>query len=1531
MDSIKERAHDRIWDAYHGELGAPFMRDTQKRIHWICGMVSGKRVLDVGCSSGVAPILLAREGATVVGVDSDATSIKEATTHLAEETSIVQQRVEFLEADFLTLNPEQYEPFDTIVMTDVLEHLVKPTEMLAKAVEFLMPGGRIIVTVPFGINDLSDHKRTFYLTEPYNLVAEFFDVNSVELLGRWIGFVATKPVAGAASKRTSIPNQEVAALEYAFFSVERSIRDSLSSQRTEIRSLEESEKNANDASKKLQNEIDNLQLSLNESEQRERDLAEAQSLLQVANTELSQIQNLLLEREKSLVQSEALLEALTLELADAREAFAVREAELVADAHNLMEQFRRKSSARMQDLEKKYKIALDNVDATSRKNKQLTAVVGRLENQKTLAERRAEETKKTLSFQLGYALIQATKSWRGLTRFPREAFRIHKESQLRQETKLRKILPKKKTDPASTAPLRKRSQLIAPIGRRLRIAGVMDEFTFHSYEPECDLLQLHPEDWQQQLERFKPDMLFIESAWKGLDGLWQTKISNAAPEILGAIAWCRAAEIPTLFWNKEDPVHFGTFIPIAKEVDYVFTTDIDCVPKYKHHVGHAGVYLLPFAAQPRAHNPIELYSRRDAFNFAGSYYLRYPERQRDFAALIDAVQKFHPVEIYDRNFDNPHPHYTFPDEYTPMILGKLPFTEIDRAYKGYRYGINMNTIKQSQTMFARRVFELLASNTLVVSNYSRGVRLLFGDLVASSDDGEHLKKWLKGVCENETAYRKLRLLGLRKVMNEHTYAHRLSYICEKIGAQPTPNTSPVLLVAVASTDQELAQLMANFERQSYPQKRLLVVSAEQKQNLSQQGIEIFSSAEECMEIIRQLPSGALIGVMHPADYYGPQYLTDLYLASTYSNASVFGKLTRYVAEGETLSLHDDGRQYRPALSLLARRSLSRLSALSPEWIARTLSAPGDALFSLENMLVIDEFHYIEDGFCLSASQHAEVDDLILADQGVSFSDLKTQTVEGAVTQAVRNQTESSLPQIDATALYKLFSQVNGVKLSLKGRRLNVLSSLPTDRHVYVYARKTFNRDELNFVLNSQFKLECAGDLHVKTVFEFQDEDGKKISHQMNPIGSKHSLAIPPNCRSVRFGLRLEGAGQLNVDKLILGSQAERPAAIICRSPYLVLTKQYPSYDDLYRYGFLHSRVRAYKDEGLMVDVFRMANDSSGYSEFEGIDVATGDADLLDATLATGQIKHVLVHLMDENMWQVLSRHIDKIRVTVWVHGAEIQVWQRRAFEFERMDEHEIERQKRLSDKRRTFWRGILKTPHPNIHFVIVSQAFADEVFGDLEMDLPKQKYSIIHNYVDEGVFPYVEKSPSMRTKVLSIRPFASRKYANDLSVKAILELSRRQCFGEMEFCIVGDGDLFEQIVEPLRAFDNVKLEKRFLRHQEVSALHREYGIFLTPTRMDAQGLSRDEAMSSGLVPVTTAIAAVPEFVDNECGRMVAPEDYVGLANAIEELVQDAELFTALSEAATKRVRWQSGFTATIRREMQLIEAGGTEEAESTRQ
>ena len=1067
--------------------------------------------------------------------------------------------------------------------------------------------------------------------------------------------------------------------------------------------------------------------------------------------------------------------------------------------------------------------------------------------------------------------------------------------------------------------------------RQLRVAAIMDEFTRGCYEPEAQLLHLHPDDVIAQLEAFRPQLFFIESAWKGVNDVWKLKVSNRAAELMLAVAWCRLHQVPVIFWNKEDPVHFSTFLPVAAAADYVFTTDVDCVPRYKQALGHDQVSLLPFAAQTQQHNPLELFDRKDAFNFAGSYYLRYPERQRDFAALIDTVKQFRPVDIYDRNHENPHPHYQFPVQYQPMILGSLPFEQIDKAYKGYRYGINMNTIKQSQTMFARRVFELLASNTVVVSNFSRGVRTMFGDLVICSDEAGQLQRRLQDICTDETRYRKFRLLGLRKVMQQHTYRHRLAYIASKVMALDLQSSTEQLVVLACTEDPaRLQRICEAFGRQHYADKTLLVVSAGIQRMPAYPDVRFVSQASEIMPLLQQLQAKQLV-FFSDADYYGPHYLTDLQLATRYSAASAVGKASYYQASGSSVLLQADGSQYRNVAQLHCRRALLPVHRVESALLQQFCQQPEQATLTLPDMLSIDEFHYCADAGQLPepAQCSALTDDLSLPFQGTDLVSMLLPQAEQLPAATEQHKLSFNAGELVTTLTAGQLHQLlpvkiaDGLQLSLQDEGLQISIEQSADSFQYLYFNRKFSREALNLLNNSQFQLlvgGCSGD--VRTVFDYWSADNKKLAHSINrDPGEKHTLAIPADCKTVRFGLRLQGNCQLQLRELVIGAVPELPAAVMGAYRSLVLTKQYPAYDDLYRYGFLHSRVRAYREQGLGVDVFRLGQaEEIGYREFENVDVASGPDFLLDATLANGQYQHVLVHLLDKKMWQVLKKHLAHIKVTVWVHGAEIQVWQRREYEFERLPAAEIERQKKLSAQRVRLWQEVLQTDSPNLQLVFVSQYFADESFDDIGVRLTPERYHIIHNFIDGDIFRYQPKPAAQRCKILSIRPYASRKYANDLTVAAILQLSTQPFFTELEFCLVGDGELFDELTAPLRPFSNVRLHKGFLNHAEIAALHQQYGVFLTPTRMDSQGVSRDEAMASGLVPITTAVAAIPEFVDHHCGFVVPAEDAIAMADAISQLYQQPELFLQLSAAAAQRVRAQSGFEQTIVKETKLIQA-----------
>ena len=180
------------------------------------------------------------------------------------------------------------------------------------------------------------------------------------------------------------------------------------------------------------------------------------------------------------------------------------------------------------------------------------------------------------------------------------------------------------------------------------------------------------------------------------------------------------------------------------------------------------------------------------------------------------------------------------------------------------------------------------------------------------------------------------------------------------------------------------------------------------------------------------------------------------------------------------------------------------------------------------------------------------------------------------------------------------------------------------------------------------------------------------------------------------------------------------------------------------------------------------------------------------------------------------------------------------------------------------------------------------------------------------------KNEEQRKKILSIRPYASRTYANDLSVETILQLSKKSWFNELEIKIIGDGLLFDETLEPLKKFENVKIERGFLTQEDIAKLHKHYGIFLVPSRMDTQGVSRDEAMSSGLVPITNEVAAIPEFVDESCGILAPSDDFLVMAEGIEKLYNKPEMFLQMSENAAKRVRTQTSPEYTIQKEIELI-------------
>lgn len=1233
----------------------------------------------------------------------------------------------------------------------------------------------------------------------------------------------------------------------------------------------------------------------------------------------------------------------TQRMASIREQFAVLESALVAmgcrsTGHDCIE-----VEDRLRDRDEEVRRLLAKLDEQLRYRRRINAILEKERKKYRTASKDAEVLRNSFAFRLGSLLLGAARSPKRMLMLPYDGFALVREAWPRIANRLRHGAPRESADSQpdlgpdialagkdadwmtesvnGAEPIQRLSPgtEVAPLLpddlTTLRIATVMDEFSFNAFSHCGDLRQIGAGQWRREIEEFAPNLLLVESAWKGRDESWARKVYPLSREMVEMVAWCRERRIPTVFWNKEDPVHLSVFMRTARQFDFVFTTDIDCVRAYKAALGHEQVYWLPFACQPAEHNPIEEYQRKDGFCFAGSFYAKYPERQRDFATIVESMSKLRPVDIYDRNAGKDDPALAFPEMYDQMIQGSLPYDQISLAYKGYRYGININTVKQSQSMFARRAFDLLASNTVTVSNFSRGLRMLLGDLVISSDDGAQLAERVRPLLDDDLAYRRFRLAGLRKVISEHTYQDRLRYVLEKVGGKRIDDGLPhVVVFGHAADSSQAAALCAAFERQQHPRKEMVLVVADGVGMPDQVGITVVAEADARDVALAARWPEAWITCFQPNDHYGEHYLTDLALATRYADADAIGKSAYFRRGGQGVELRDQEKAYRAGESIPLRRALVR-STQSPATDVFEMAQRGPDLV-VRNACAIDEFNYCENGAEIAP---ALVDDLPGLWTGISLSRLH-RLAETATAADIVSAEQVSSPSISAEGLAQTFpcgNHADGrVSLSLRDGRLRLRSTLAGDRHAYLYAPRPLPVEELFPGDIGKFNLVVDTEMLVSFVFIFLDAKRERIGHAIRACSSNLSISAPAAARHVRLGLRVQGPGEATIKRLVLGHVPSPAAGIPARAEHLVVSRGYPAHDNLYSYAYVHRRIKGYAAAGVPVDVFRINEDHIRFDEFEGVDVVSGQLSDLELMIRSNPYRSVLVHSLDRALWSTLRECASDREIFVWVHGAEIQPWYRRDFSF--LDDRDRERGIQRSNDRMAFWRGIFSDPPQNVKFVFVSRHLAREAMRDVGIELDPSRYVVIHNHIDGDLFTYVPKPAAQRNRMLSIRPYSRPTYANDLVVKAILDLVDEPYFAQLEFRLVGDGRLFDETVEPIRHLSNVLLEKRFLSQAEIAGLHKDHGVFLAPSRIDSQGVSRDEAMASGLVPVTNRVSAIPEFVDDTCAMLVEPEDWRGIADSIRRLHADPEMFLALSEAAAARVRTQSGAAQTLDREIALM-------------
>lgn len=321
--------------------------------------------------------------------------------------------------------------------------------------------------------------------------------------------------------------------------------------------------------------------------------------------------------------------------------------------------------------------------------------------------------------------------------------------------------------------------------RSARAIGILDEFSESCFSPEFDYYPAGMADTDLLLSRIEPDLVFVESAWSGNWGSWRYQLTSPTGPKPAVIDFFRKANdygVPSVFWNKEDPPHFEQFLPVARLADRIYTTEVSLVPKYRELTGNKNVEVMQFAAQPEIHRPAQVTAhRRGDVCFAGQYFQsKFPERSEQMQILFKAAQDFD-FSIFSRVHGG-DATYQFPAEYKRFIKGSLPYHQMVREYRRHKIFLNVNSVPNSESMCARRVFELAASKTFVVSTETPAIRNVYADdEVALVSTVSEAKDAMRYYLTNDRARQRAVHRALGRTMRSHTYAQRAIQVLTDLG------------------------------------------------------------------------------------------------------------------------------------------------------------------------------------------------------------------------------------------------------------------------------------------------------------------------------------------------------------------------------------------------------------------------------------------------------------------------------------------------------------------------------------------------------------------------------------------------------------------------------------------------------------------------------------------------------------------------------------------------------------------------------
>lgn len=263
---------------------------------------------------------------------------------------------------------------------------------------------------------------------------------------------------------------------------------------------------------------------------------------------------------------------------------------------------------------------------------------------------------------------------------------------------------------------------------------------------------------QRKIKQFSPDLVvFVLGAW--LPASLFEAVAATSPTSI-KIAWVGDS------FDKVQGVYAGY-------MDSIFCTDTHFIDLVRQHGFDTPTSYLPLALDPNRFHPITV-NRTDKIVYVAK---NSPER----AQLISQIER--PLVLYGKKWrrfklqykDSPHEIHPY----------NLPLNRLPRLYAASRAVLNIKNEIAVVRGVNQRSFEPYGCMTPVLNDAVEDISLCFdpGSEILVYRSLDELHEWHDKLTADASFAQKIGLAGYRRVMAEHTYAHRAQTMLKQVGLE----------------------------------------------------------------------------------------------------------------------------------------------------------------------------------------------------------------------------------------------------------------------------------------------------------------------------------------------------------------------------------------------------------------------------------------------------------------------------------------------------------------------------------------------------------------------------------------------------------------------------------------------------------------------------------------------------------------------------------------------------------------------------